>query len=74
MLLRAGRRAVPEIRADLNAGAGTPIPLRLYPNLMPHLPAPDSSGSQCGLSFADFGGTKRQYTAPTSVPAVGRSR
>ena len=26
------------------------------------------------LSFADFGGTKRQYTAPTPITAVGRSR
>ena len=26
------------------------------------------------LSFADFDGTKRQYTAPTPITAVGRSR
>ena len=40
--------------------------LRVYAHILPQ--------EETDLSFADFDGTKRQYTAPTPITAVGRSR
>ena len=52
--------------ADQLGHADPALTLRVYAHALRE--------EETDLSFADFGGPRRQYTAPTRITAVGRSR